>query len=74
MTNGNLMKVESIAECSEHSAILLTCIKRCFVLKTNFWGLERPFLDRFYCIPVAPLITSVWVFKEAFSYLIQNTL
>ena len=28
-TNGNLMKVESIAECSlrEHSAILLTCIK-----------------------------------------------
>ena len=30
MTNGSLMKVESIAECSlgEHSAILLTCIKR----------------------------------------------
>ena len=29
-TNGSLMKVESIAECSlsEHSAILLTCIKR----------------------------------------------
>ena len=28
MTNGNLMKVESIAECSlEHSAILMTCIK-----------------------------------------------
>ena len=27
-TNGSLMKVESIAECSmEHSAILLTCIK-----------------------------------------------
>ena len=29
MTNGSLMKVESIAECSlEHSAILLTFIKR----------------------------------------------
>ena len=30
MTNGSLMEVESITECSplEHSAILLTCIKR----------------------------------------------
>ena len=29
MTNGSLMKVKSIAECPlEHSAILLTCIKR----------------------------------------------
>ena len=28
MTNGSLMKVESIAEPLEHSAILLTCIKR----------------------------------------------
>ena len=28
MTNGSLMKVESIAECLEHSAIILTCIKR----------------------------------------------
>ena len=29
MTNGSLMKVETIAECPlEHSAILLTCIKR----------------------------------------------
>ena len=28
MTNGSLMKVESIAECSEHSTIRLTCIKR----------------------------------------------
>ena len=29
-TNGSLMKVKSIAECSplEHSAILLTCIKQ----------------------------------------------
>ena len=25
-TNGSLIKVESIAECLEHSAILLTCI------------------------------------------------
>ena len=32
MTNGSLMKVESIAE----SAIILTCIKRLLVLKTNF--------------------------------------
>ena len=28
MTNGSLMKVENIAECSEHSAIFLTSIKR----------------------------------------------
>ena len=30
MTNGSLMKVKSIAECSplEHSAIILTCIKQ----------------------------------------------
>ena len=34
-TNGSLMKVKSIAECS---AILLTCIKRYSVLKTNFWS------------------------------------
>ena len=30
------MKIESIAECSAYSAILLTCIKRKSVLKTNF--------------------------------------
>ena len=30
------MKVESIAECTEHSAILLTFIKQLKVLKTNF--------------------------------------
>ena len=28
MENGSLKKVKSIAECSKHSAILLTCIKR----------------------------------------------
>ena len=28
MTNGSLMKVENIAECVEHSAILLPCIKQ----------------------------------------------
>ena len=31
-----LMKVENIAECLEHSAIHLTCIKQQLVLKTNF--------------------------------------
>ena len=38
MTNGRLMKVKSIPECSplEYSTILLTCIKRYLVLKTNF--------------------------------------
>ena len=42
MTDGSLMKVESIAECSplEHSAILLTCIKRQLVLKTNLCFFE----------------------------------
>ena len=35
-TNGSLIKVESIAECSlEHSAILSTCIKRQSILKIN---------------------------------------
>ena len=40
MTNCSLMEVESIAECSplEHSAILLTCIKRQSVLKTKFYS------------------------------------
>ena len=41
-TDDSLMQAESIAECYllEHSAILLTCIKRYSVLKTNFgrWG------------------------------------
>ena len=34
MTNGSLMKVERNAD----SAILLTCINRYSVLKTNFWS------------------------------------
>ena len=51
MINGSLMKVERIAECSkrEHSAILLTDIKRLFVLKTNFCLFEIGRLHRFYC-------------------------
>ena len=50
MTNGSLMKIKSIAECSkgEHSAILLTCIKRLLVLKTNFQSFwEWPFYTGF---------------------------
>ena len=46
MTNGSLLKVESITECS--TAILLTCIKRYLVLKTHFWSfLEWPFYTGF---------------------------
>ena len=42
MTNGRLMKVENIAKCSlEHSAILLTCIKRHSVSKTIFFCLSE---------------------------------
>ena len=38
MTNGSLMKVESIAECPlEHSAILLPCIRQYLVMKNDFW-------------------------------------
>ena len=42
-TNGSLMKVWSIAECSlgallEHSAIFLTYIKWYLVFKANFWS------------------------------------
>ena len=49
-TNGSLMNVESMAECSKrafcntfdlHSAILLTCIKRYSVLKTHVWSSFR---------------------------------
>ena len=52
MTNGSLVKVESIAECSkgEHSAILSNCVKRELVLKTNLWlsFLRVAVLYRFY--------------------------
>ena len=42
MTNGSLMKVESIAECSNgHSAILFTCIKRNWYRKTIFGLFEN---------------------------------
>ena len=46
MTNGTLMKVESIAECSPWSILqlLLTCIKQQLVLKIIFWSFwEWPF-------------------------------
>ena len=40
MTNGSLMKVKSIAECSlEQSAILLACINKQYII-----GLENQFL------------------------------
>ena len=42
IANGSLMKVKIIgAFCNtfEHSAILLTCIKRYSFLKTNFWSI-----------------------------------
>ena len=54
MTNGSLMKVESIAICSAIllTAILLTCIKRYLVLKTNVWSFLRVVvLHRFYSMP-----------------------
>ena len=35
---GTLMQVRSTAECWEHSAILLTCIKWLLVVKTFFWS------------------------------------
>ena len=41
MTNGSLMKVERITECSKHSAILLTCIKRSLVMKTIIWSFRE---------------------------------
>ena len=50
MTDGSLMKVESIAEPLELSAILLTCIKQLSDLKTNFallfqWPLKTGFTE-----------------------------
>ena len=47
MTNDSLMKIESIP--LEHSAILLTCIKRYLVLKINFVFLKVANLDRLNC-------------------------
>ena len=35
---GSLVQVKNYAECSEHSEILLPCIKRLSVLKTYFWS------------------------------------
>ena len=40
MTNGSLMMITSIAECS-HSALLLACIKRYLVLNTSFCQSDR---------------------------------
>ena len=45
MSNGSLMKDESIAECS---AILLICIEQSSVLK-QFWSFLVAALHRFYC-------------------------
>ena len=48
-SNGSLMKVENIAECSplEHSAILLICFQRYMIgLKTNFRSFRE--WPRFY--------------------------
>ena len=47
-TSSGLLLVESIAECSDHSAIFLTCIKCLSVLKTYFkvffaWSLKTGF-------------------------------
>ena len=62
MTNGSLMKVKSIAECSKKSIlqILLTCIEQYSVLKINFWSsFEWPFktgftvLEIFLCLMIA---------------------
>ena len=73
MTNGILMKVKSIAECSqlEHSAILLTCIKRQSVLKTSFgllleWPLKTDFtvfnmLD-YYCLELFRVCSACTIF------------
>ena len=75
MTNGtcSLMKVESIAECPQraHSVILLTCIKRLLVLKTNFLSFERPFYTGFtvYLAENAVRFITFQLFREGyFSY------
>ena len=52
MTNGSLMKVASIAECLEHSAILATFIKLPFVIKIFVLSIiEWPFFTGFTVRP-----------------------
>ena len=52
MTNGSLMRVERIAECSHWSRTLLACIKPLLVLKTNLWLFwEWPFYTGFTVFP-----------------------
>ena len=57
MTNGSLMKVESIAECSEHSDTLLTCIKR---LENQLVAV----LHRFYCTSFQDIISLIYLTYE----------
>ena len=52
MTNGSLMKVESITECSK--GILSTFIKRLLVLRTNVLSFgEWPFYTGFTVYPLS---------------------
>ena len=73
MENGSLMKIESIAECLEHSAILLTCIKLYSALKTNFglhfeWPLNTSLCQhRRALVPVS--LGYLDVFKSILSFL-----
>ena len=60
MTNGSLMKVESIAEFLEHSAILLTCIKQYLVFKPILAFLRVAVLERYYCM-CKDILEHVWI-------------
>ena len=58
----------------EHSAILLTCIKRTLVLKTNFsLFLRMGVLHRFYCKVLAkkPTHGEIIEAQEVYIYMIQ---
>ena len=63
MTNGSFMKVKSIAEL-EHSAMLLTCIKRQSVLK-NIFGL-------FFSSGRLRQVLLYWCFRIAESAILLN--
>ena len=78
MTNGSFIKFKIIAECSlwkrEHSAILLTCIKRQLVLKTNFLSFwEWPFYTGFTVLVQAVYWFFFIILRKLYKHWKQST-
>ena len=74
-TDGSLMQVESIAECSLGAFCnTLTCIKQELVFKTNFGLLLSGFLRHVYCIVTLMMSNHVCLSCPATIYLFVQQL